>query len=69
MTDRDPLEPPRHVWYELDEAQDLLADMEDARDALIEANQLSATMRIEEQIRRLSRKLGFDQWEGGADEH
>jgi hypothetical protein len=36
------------VWYELDEAQDLLADLEDARDALIEANQLSATMRIEE---------------------
>lgn len=69
MTDKDPLEPPRHVWYELDEAQDLLADLEDARDALIEANQLSATMRIEEQIRRLSRKLGFDDWEGDADEH
>ena len=69
MTDRDPLEPPRHVWYDLDEAQDLLADLEDARDALIGANQLSATMRIEEQIRRLSRKLGFDEWEGGADGH
>jgi hypothetical protein len=55
-------EPPRQVWYELDEALGLLTDLEDARDALIGANQLGIVVAVENQIRMLSRKLEFDDW-------
>ncbi len=55
-------EPPRQVWYELAEALALLADLEDARDALIAADQLGAVVTVENQIRILSRKLDFDDW-------
>ena len=53
-------EPPAYVQYDLDDALDLLADLEDARDALIEAGQLGVVLAVEAQIRTLSRKLGFD---------
>ena len=64
MSDPARREPPRQVWYELDEALALLADLEDARDALITANQLSLVVTVEHQIRILSHKLGFDDWPG-----
>jgi excisionase family DNA binding protein len=50
-------EPPRQVWYELDEALALLADLEDARDPLIVANQLGLVVTVEHQIRILSHSL------------
>jgi hypothetical protein len=43
MSDPSRREPPRHVVYELDEALALLADLEDARDALISADRLCAS--------------------------
>lgn len=60
-------EPPRYVWYSLDEALELLAALEDARDALIDAGQLTVVVALEAQVRELSRKLDFDDPEGGAD--
>jgi hypothetical protein len=53
-------EPPREVWYGLDEALELLADLEDTRDALIESSHLGLVMKLEGQIRVLARKLDFD---------
>ncbi len=60
MTDDRGREPPRHVWYDLDEALDLLADLEDARDALLDSGHLTVVVAIERQIRVLSRRLDFD---------
>jgi hypothetical protein len=53
-------EPPRHVWYTLDEALELLAVLEDARDGLIDAGRLTVVVALEAQVRALSRKLEFD---------
>jgi hypothetical protein len=44
----------------------LLADLEDARDALIDSRQLAVVVGVERQIRELGRKLGFED-EGDAD--
>ncbi len=60
-------EPPREIWYSLDEALDLLATLEDARDALIESGHLSVVMPVETQIRQLSRRLDFDSPQGDSD--
>jgi hypothetical protein len=60
-------EPPREIWYSLDEALDLLATLEDARDALIESGHLSVVMPVETQIRELSRRLDFDSPQGDSD--
>ena len=60
-------EPPREIWYSLDEALDLLATLEDARDALIESGHLSVVMPVETQIRELSRRLDFDSPHGDSD--
>jgi hypothetical protein len=53
-------EPPRHIWYTLDEALELLAVLEDARDALIEARHLTVVVAVEGQVRDLSRRLDLD---------
>jgi hypothetical protein len=58
--------PPRDIRLSLDEALALLADLEDARDALIDSDRLAVVVAIEAQIRLLSRRLGFDDPEGGA---
>jgi hypothetical protein len=42
-------EPPRYVWYTLDEALELLAVLEDSRDAIIDASRLAAVMPTEVQ--------------------
>ena len=64
-----PTGPPLGIWLSLDEALDLLAELEDARETLIESDQLAAVVGIEDQIRLLSHKLGFDDPEGNADVH
>ncbi|MDQ1424707.1 MAG: hypothetical protein QOD72_2205 [Acidimicrobiaceae bacterium] len=63
----DEREPPREVWYSLEEALELLGALEDARDALIDAGQLAVVVAVEIQIRELSRRLGFDDAQGDAD--
>ncbi len=60
MSDEARREPPRLVWYELEEALDLLADLEDARDALLASGHLTVVVAIERQIRVLSHRLEFD---------
>jgi hypothetical protein len=67
MSDPPRREPPRQVWYELDEALALLADLEDARDALTTTHRLGVVVTVENQIRILSRKLEFDDWPGPRD--
>ena len=44
----------------------LLATLEDARDALIDSGHLAGVLAVEAEIRTLSRKLRFDDPEGGA---
>ncbi|MEX2255185.1 MAG: hypothetical protein WEC34_07090 [Acidimicrobiia bacterium] len=61
-------EPPRHIWYALDEALDLLAGLEDARDALLESGHLTVVVGVEYQIRLLSHRLDFEDPEGDAHE-
>jgi hypothetical protein len=60
-------EPPRHVWYDLDEALELLAVLEDARDALTDSGHLAVVVTLEAQIRTLSHRLDFDDPQGGPD--
>jgi hypothetical protein len=57
-------EPPRQIWYSLEEALELLAALEDARDALISAGHLVEVVAVEHQIRQLSRRLDFEDPEG-----
>ena len=59
------VEPPGGVLYQLDEALDLLADLEDAWDALTAAGYLTVVLAIEAEIELLSRKLEFGEPEGG----
>jgi hypothetical protein len=51
--------PPARIELSLDEALDLLADLEDARDALSDSRHLTVVVAVESQIRLLSRKLDF----------
>jgi hypothetical protein len=57
--------PPGDVVLTLEQALDLLASLEDARDILVGTDHLAVLAQVEAQIQRLSRKLGFDQ--GGSD--
>ncbi len=66
MSDPSDIEPPSQVSYGLDAALDLLAALEDARDALTDSGHLTVVVEIEDQVRLLSRKLGFDDPEGDA---
>jgi hypothetical protein len=59
-------EPPTRVLYRLEEALDLLAALEEARDALITTDHLTEAAQVEHQIQFLSRKLGFE--ESGGDD-
>jgi hypothetical protein len=61
-------EPPRNVRYQLDEALELLASLEDARDALLESRQPGVLIGVEDQIRLLGRRLDFEDPEGDNDE-
>jgi hypothetical protein len=63
----DAVEPPEAIHYSLDETLTLLAALEDARDALVETRHLAVVVSAEDEIRVLSRKLGFRDPEGGSD--
>jgi hypothetical protein len=64
MTDgRD--EPPTSVTYDLDEALELMAALEEARDTLRDTEHFAGVLTLEAQIQVLSRRLGFD--DGGTD--
>jgi hypothetical protein len=66
MTQSDGPEPPERVVFSLDEALDLLAVLEDARDALIPPRLFASVVVIEEAIRLVSRKLHLGN-EGDSD--
>lgn len=53
--------------YDLDEALALLAALEDARDALVDSGHLAVVAAVEDEIRLLSRTLGFGDTSGGTD--
>lgn len=60
-------EPPQSVSYDLEAALELLAALEDARDALDESDHLAVLMQLEHQVVQLGHKLGFGQSSGGED--
>jgi hypothetical protein len=60
-------EPPRDIWYSLEEALELLAVLEDARDALTDSGHLAVVVAVEAQVRGLSRRLDFEDPDGGSD--
>jgi hypothetical protein len=66
MSESSDVEPPSQVSYGLDAALELLGALEDARDALTDSGHLTVVAEIEDQVRLLSRKLGFDDPEGDA---
>lgn len=53
--------PPDEVRFDLEESLELLAALEDARDALSDSDHLTVVAELEHQLALLSRKLGFDQ--------
>jgi hypothetical protein len=59
--------PPEEISYDLEESLELLAALEDARDALGSGDHLAVVAELEHEIARLSRKLGFDSPSGGGD--
>ncbi len=59
-------EPPRYIWYDLDEAVDLLAVLEDAKLAALDSGALSIVVVLEHQIHVLHRKLEISD-SGGTD--
>lgn len=61
-------DPPDGVEYDLDEALELLAVLEDARDLMIDGGHLAGVVPVEDQVRLLSRRLGFDDPFGGPHE-
>ena len=61
-------EPPGWVSYNLEEALELLAALEDARDTLADSDHLAVVAQLEHQVAVLSRRLGFDQPLGGGDD-
>jgi hypothetical protein len=62
-------QPPGQVVYSLDEALDLLAALEDARDVVAETDHLAVLAEIEHQIVVLNRRLGFDDPRGDVNGH
>jgi len=58
-------EPPSRIQLGLEEALDLLAALEEARDPLIKTDHLAEAAQVENQIQSLSRRLCFDEPGGG----
>jgi hypothetical protein len=58
--------PPASVKLTFEEALDLLAGFDDARDVLVQRHHLSVLVQGEHEIQRLNRRLGFDQGGSGA---
>lgn len=63
--DPDDEEPPDSVTYELEEALELLSVLESARTTFRDTAHFAGVVEIGDQIRLLTRRLGFD--EGGFD--
>lgn len=61
-------EPPAAVSYDLTEALDLLAALEDAWEVLAHGDHLAVLAEVELQIMILNRRLGLEP-PGGADAH
>lgn len=59
-------QPPDRITYDLEEALDLLAALEDALEVVVDTDYLGVVAEVENQVGRLHRKLGFDQ-PGGED--
>lgn len=59
-------EPPRQIWYDLDQAIELLAVLEDAQLTALDAGALALVMVLEHQIELLHRKLEIGD-AGGSD--
>ena len=61
-------EPPRHIWYDLDEAIELLAVLQDAQLTALDAGALALALVVvlEHEIELLHRKLEIGD-AGGAD--
>lgn len=55
-----PSEPPREIWFTLDEALGLLAVLEDAREELAGGPALTLLMEVEAQVASLHHKLDLD---------
>jgi hypothetical protein len=62
-------QPPAEVVYDLGEALELLAALEDAREVLATSDHLAVVAQVEHEVNRLHRKLGLDRPFGGADEY
>jgi len=60
-------EPPRGVWYTRNEARLLLADLDEARQTLLDSGHLTVVLFLEEQATLLRRRLGFDDPSGVSD--
>ncbi len=59
-------EPPDRIAYNLEEALELLAALEDALEVVAQSDYLSVVAEVEHEVVRLHRKLGFDH-PGGED--
>jgi hypothetical protein len=59
--------PPDEISYDLEEAIELLAALEDAQDALADSDHPAVVAQVEHEIARLSHKLGFGRPSGGGD--
>jgi len=57
--------PPNAVAFTLEECLELLAALEDARDALSDSDHLAVVAQVEHQVAAVSRKLGFELPGGG----
>jgi hypothetical protein len=64
----DDREPPREIWYSLEEALELLASLEDAHEVLVAARHLVLVLEVEAQIALLGGRLGFDEPSGDVDD-
>jgi hypothetical protein len=64
MADPSNGEPPSVGTYSLGEALELLAALEDGRDALADRDHLAVIVQLEHQIATLNRRLGFDDPQG-----
>jgi hypothetical protein len=59
-------EPPNTIHFDLEETLELLAALEEARDALLATDHLAEGAMVFSQIQRVSHKLGFRSPEGGG---
>jgi hypothetical protein len=62
-------QPPNTVVRSLDEALELLAALEDAREVTAETDHLAVLAEVEHQIVVLNRRLGFDDPQGDVSGH